>query len=309
MDPPRWSGRAPDRRLPRTRGDGPRAPGAAVFLAEASPHTRGWPRSPQRKKGTDRGFPAHAGMDPCWPRRSRGRCRLPRTRGDGPASVRSARWTVRASPHTRGWTRGRLDGIGDVYGFPAHAGMDRSTNRKRADWTWLPRTRGDGPVSMSSVHPLMVASPHTRGWTRQLELAPACRLGFPAHAGMDPSAPSARPPSTRLPRTRGDGPQRLAGGGTYQWASPHTRGWTRPAGRGGPPTGGFPAHAGMDRRPRRPRRPRGRLPRTRGDGPRYASASMRRLVASPHTRGWTLRPGADDARRGGFPAHAGMDRG
>ena len=147
-----------------------------------------------------------------------------------------------------------------------------------------------------------LASPHTRGWTLQL--------------GGRQSMP------TRLPRTRGDGPRGRA-------TSPHRgytgrRGCRLPRTRGDGPwerTGwhglasGFPAHAGMD--PRRESGGRGgrRLPRTRGDGPpetRSTRASRTRgqcehVMASPHTRGWTVGDALARAANSGFPAHAGMD--
>ena len=50
-----------------------------------------------------------------------------------------------------------------------------------------------------------------------------------------------------------------------------------------------------------------RLPRTRGDGPRPAACWRRRMMASPHTRGWTQRGADYDVSTWGFPAHAGMD--
>ena len=111
-------------------------------------------------------------------------------------------------------------------------------------------------------------SPHTRGWT-----------GFLA----EPSQLH-----LRVPRTRGDGPDRFLVRAMDRRCSPHTRGWTGAAdcrtreGLGVPRTRGdgpesarvvvgagevFPAHAGMDR--------------NSGWGERAVSA------CSPHTRGWT----------------------
>ena len=75
-------------RLPRTRGDGPRRIVVGAVVHEASPHTRGWTPYLQREATALEGFPAHAGMDLlAWRCRTSLR-RLPRTRGDGP-------WTIR----------------------------------------------------------------------------------------------------------------------------------------------------------------------------------------------------------------------
>ena len=77
----------------------------------------------------DYGFPAHAGMDLLPVDTGFDRARLPRTRGDGPRPAPAPRVPLRASPHTRGWTRRADVGpLGDE-GFPAHAGMDPGGRR------------------------------------------------------------------------------------------------------------------------------------------------------------------------------------
>ena len=69
--------------------------------------------------------------------------------------------------------------------------------------------------------------------------------------------------------------------------APQQRGWTVGRGHERDRVRGSPAHAGMD--PSRPcvRSARGRLPRTRGDGPAAYSTPSCRRAAPPHTRGWT----------------------
>ena len=191
----RGRGRArDDRRLPRTRGDGPAYLPHAPARFLASPHTRGWTHQSRRGQRRTLGFPAHAGMD-LWRRRcQRSRYRLPRTRGDGP----------------------RGGGAGGARG----GGGGEDTMRG------LPRTRGDGPAEYRSQYVEARASPHTRGWTPGRDLAPADRTGFPAHAGMDPCCIRASASRRWLPRTRGDGPLDEHERTLRQMASPHTRGWT-----------------------------------------------------------------------------------
>ena len=70
---------------------------------------------------------------------------------------------------------------------------------------------------------------------------------------------------------------------------------------------GFPAHAGMDPSKSPDPDPDRRLPRPRGDGPAFPSISLALSKASPPTRGWPRLRRHKDARRAGFPAHAGMD--
>ena len=267
MDPPSAAYSLRRRWLPRTRGDGPSERSWRGQALKASPHTRGWTLT--RRPGTALvdGFPAHAGMDPRRAGGSDTRTWLPRTRGDGPFPASTPPVGATASPHTRGWTARLRHRVALVPGFPAHAGMDPYLCAPADQRHRLPRTRGDGPAHDTSDATPDGASPHTRGWTLLGVGRVVTELGFPAHAGMDPT-PAPRPSSCwGLPRTRGDGPVESQSVSDVPGASPHTRGWTHRGAGTAPVNVGFPAHAGMD--PRRdlacPRSPR--LPRTRGDGP------------------------------------------
>ncbi len=328
MDPIRLHSAISRDRLPRTRGDGPESGITHPASAAASPHTRGWTRGAGIPAGAHPGFPAHAGMDPGPFRSSAPISWLPRTRGDGPVGDWRRAAAMRASPHTRGWTRvkGSAGKIGR--GFPAHAGMDPA-HASVASWaSWLPRTRGDGPYTPRQASRVRQASPHTRGWTRRRLAEGGGHEGFPAHAGMDPCQGIGGKNRSGLPRTRGDGPRDHFTNAGLPEASPHTRGWTLPGGGRIAKRLGFPAHAGMD--PAHPAysalplglpRTRGDgpfsrnrqlpcigLPRTRGDGPQARPSRMWPLTASPHTRGWTLWALFHWWVPSGFPAHAGMDR-
>ena len=75
---------------------------------------------------SDRGFPAHAGMDPSYRSSWGSSAGLPRTRGDGPLYPVVSPDVNAASPHTRGWTVLALWQQACSSGFPAHAGMDPS---------------------------------------------------------------------------------------------------------------------------------------------------------------------------------------
>ena len=170
-----------------------------------------------------------------------------------------------------------------------------------------PPTRGWTRARRSAL-PSASGSPPTRGWTAHIHWASCAKLGFPAHAGMDPRTCRHGAGGRRFPRPRGDGPELGFLAPFFDAVSPPTRGWTHHLQRQRMRRQGFPAHAGMDlRRPHcRPRRTG--FPRPRGDGP-YAEDYVRRFGGvSPPTRGWTLflLLGAD--RVLGFPAHAGMDR-
>ena len=185
--------------------------------------------------------------------------------------------------------------------------MDPGQPDQGAGRARLPRTRGDGPHDMCAADRGAGASPHTRGWTRRRHARGAARRGFPAHAGMDPGGHRADRGRGGLPRTRGDGPFPASAPAAMVAASPHTRGWTHLFPEGVLLSAGFPAHAGMDPGSRGGATRRGRLPRTRGDGPSPMTGRTPRRRASPHTRGWTRAGPAHVGRARGFPAHAGMD--
>ena len=277
-------------RLPRTRGDGPAESLVRPPEPRASPHTRGWTRHARPLLGTGHGFPAHAGMDPWSPCSARCGAWLPRTRGDGPETCGVTDGNVPASPHTRGWTRMCLSVTTRRPGFPAHAGMDPQQHSTAGRDTRLPRTRGDGPTAVGLPAVADMASPHTRGWTHDPAGRTASPGGFPAHAGMDPAQRAGDGLGAGLPRTRGDGPCSRSALAVASAASPHTRGWTRPARPRPAHRPGFPAHAGMDPPVRGPPAGWPRLPRTRGDGPQLPRGRAGGVRASPHTRGWTLLP-------------------
>ena len=212
-------------------------------------------------------------------------------------------------------------------GSPAHAGMDPrasadSWNCKRLPRTrgdgpgrsqeprsqlGLPRTRGDGPLAGPIARQATAAPPHTRGWTRVLARMRHARIGSPAHAGMDRRRASSGRQSSRLPRTRGDGPVVVTRIDPFGAAPPHTRGWTASGTRRLAGTPGSPAHAGMDPDRHRLHVPCDGLPRTRGDGPYVNAVSWSGREAPPHTRGWTRVFTVRGHRQAGSPAHAGMD--
>ena len=173
---------------------------------------------------------------------------------------------MRAAPHQRGWTRRRLACNPASPGCPAPAGMDPLRDYFAAKAMGLPRTSGDGPVTLNGCDTHDRAAPHQRGWTlRQPHQArPPC--GCPAPAGMDPAATMKASPSSWLPRTSGDGPNssapwqtgyraaRTSGDGpaspalnlSEEAAAPHQRGWTLLNAKRVAELLGCPAPAGMD---------------------------------------------------------------
>ena len=300
-------------RIPRTRGDGPLVELRGRVETSDSPHARGWTRAAPPGVRAGNGFPARAGMDPLPGGPREGLGGIPRTRGDGPADGSNAKFSPEDSPHARGWTGPRRHGGGGRrwtlgggrrvhhdHGFPARAGMDPACTRTGIAPARIPRTRGDGPRPARPTTSIVRDSPHARGWTDRRDGVGARTVGFPARAGMDPRRDRPRRGAAGIPRTRGDGPRRADVDGSRP-ADSRTRG-ARPAGRAG-----FPARAGMDPVELRGAADHGRIPRTRGDGPRRPDWRRWRRGDSPHARGWTLEALLDRHDDLGFPARAGMD--
>ena len=308
MDPATSAGAGGPRRIPRTRGDGPRGGGLVDAHRGDSPHPRGWTVSYLRALRKRAGFPAPAGMDPGEERGERGRLWIPRTRGDGPGSPRALLRPMRDSPHPRGWTQQPALPDPPRRGFPAPAGMDRPEVPGPARGDRIPRTRGDGPELQSVDGPADADSPHPRGWTPHEGHVRPGRDGFPAPAGMDPAAYNPRRGRLGIPRTRGDGPASMSMVRMGGPDSPHPRGWTRAVVGQARGRRGFPAPAGMDPARRLSSTMADGIPRTRGDGPRSLCAIGSLLPDSPHPRGWTHGYRVGDLDLEGFPAPAGMDR-
>ena len=308
MDPcricsPRWTGG-----IPRARGDGPPIVRVQRWSGSDSPRSRGWTPGRDEVAAGVEGFPALAGMDPRSGSSSRGKCWIPRARGDGPAAGRPPGGGLWDSPRSRGWTPGHDEVAAGVEGFPALAGMDPRWAGGRPIGERIPRARGDGPYFELPCRGPGGDSPRSRGWTPGTPSGARPDAGFPALAGMDPRARARAPGRRGIPRARGDGPQARAPGRRARPDSPRSRGWTVGLGRLRQDVDGFPALAGMDPCLRlRPPRPAG-IPRARGDGPSRTTWGGRPGRDSPRSRGWTVSAAAAGHPPPGFPALAGMDR-
>ncbi len=212
-----------------------------------------------------------------------------------------------AAPHTRGSTRDHRPAASGSAGCPAHAGIDPRKRRVDLVRKRLPRTRGDRPCNPTLTDGRAGAAPHTRGSTRARAHASQQSVGCPAHAGIDPAREDRSSALARLPRTRGDRPEKDKRPPRISEAAPHTRGSTREGSLEALGADGCPAHAGIDPLNRdTPASPVG-LPRTRGDRPEALREPWHGGVAAPHTRGSTHVRAVDMHADRGCPAHAGID--
>ncbi len=149
--------------LPRIRGDRPVRRDAGILHWVATPHTRGSTFAEKNIDHTECGYPAYAGIDPERNYPHLAHRRLPRIRGDRPKSLSCVLRQYWATPHTRGSTLLGKNLYTTLNGYPAYAGIDRSLWRRVIRHRWLPRIRGDRPVSIHAPERGATAAPQTRG--------------------------------------------------------------------------------------------------------------------------------------------------
>ncbi len=124
IDPYRNLPAAAPQGLPRMRGDRPDARSADGSTERAAPHARGSTQGRSQDRARRAGCPACAGIDPCPASLTSTRARLPRMRGDRPASAIAQPWQRTAAPHARGSTRAGVVARHGRRGCPACAGID-----------------------------------------------------------------------------------------------------------------------------------------------------------------------------------------
>ena len=91
-------------------------------------------------------------------------------------------------------------------GYPAYAGTDPNGREYQRRHDRLPRIRGDRPLVGFLPNCVIVATPHTRGSTREMIDLAWEIIGYPAYAGIDPQSMVSRYKFLGLPRIRGDRP-------------------------------------------------------------------------------------------------------
>ena len=293
--------------LPRMRGDRPLPCARQSRPPVATPHARGSTRAQGCHGIRGAGYPACAGIDrnrPFEDERTEG---LPRMRGDRPGTCEGLTPDASATPHARGSTRADAVQGGDLFGYPACAGIDRSKETGLRPRTRLPRMRGDRPAEGLPGYEGHQATPHARGSTTRLRERRDEGHGYPACAGIDPDMPSLTLRPIGLPRMRGDRPLVFDELQAMGKATPHARGSTPMSPLRRARWIGYPACAGIDPSPPREAWIDSRLPRMRGDRPLSSTAPTSRGTATPHARGSTRKPLARLLHPLGYPACAGID--
>ncbi len=171
---------------------------------------------------------------------------LPRMRGDRPDidAVQKSKKTF--TPHARGSTRSLYPRYGSGNVYPACAGIDLPDEPYAAAGDGLPRMRGDRPFWINEEEEEEWFTPHARGSTWDQTNTGIAVSVYPACAGIDPTGRTKGFLFQRLPRMRGDRPQRRGPQPLAFRFTPHARGstWFR---RALVPEGPvYPACAGID---------------------------------------------------------------
>ncbi len=232
---------------PRTRGDLPIISQPGISIPWSSPHARGSSASGCRRRGRSIVVPARAGIFLAFSTVSVVGGSRPRTRGDLPRCLSAAAASLESSPHARGSSRDDEQVLTFGVVVPARAGIFRMHCISALLIQCRPRTRGDLPVTTSSVRFHCASSPHARGSSPPDRLSRRPGRVVPARAGIFPSTAASSTARTRRPRTRGDLPERRDCHDDVLPSSPHARGSSRGTGAGRARDAVVPARAGIFR--------------------------------------------------------------
>ena len=158
----------------------------------SSPHTRGAPSRPWRRRGFRGIIPAYAGSTQEGLVGILGHADHPRIRGEHTGLISDKVVPIGSSPHTRG-----------------ARSIGRRTAGANADH---PRIRGEHPACRSPPSQRVGSSPHTRGAPERVLRRLHRRRIIPAYAGSTHSLPRAPSSAADHPRIRGEHP-----GGGWHW--------------------------------------------------------------------------------------------
>ena len=151
--------------LPRMRGDPPFPDVVKRLICPSTPHARGSTPRYTKNRTAYVVYPACAGIHHtewwlhAWP------ARLPRMRGDPPASSDKRAATNASTPHARGSTPPAQDHVRVRRVYPACAGIHHNQAAIIDFLQRLPRMRGDPPAAQNMITPIYSSTPHARGST------------------------------------------------------------------------------------------------------------------------------------------------
>ena len=235
---PRW-------RFPRVCGDVPDTWFRRWRGWRFSPRMRGCSPPVVHRPGTDRVFPAYAGMFLPAQTSFWGALGFPRVCGDVPVCRHIESRVKQFSPRMRGCSANALARAVTTAVFPAYAGMFRSRPPHRPKGSGFPRVCGDVPTAYDYKDAGQTFSPRMRGCSDIGQHTPYPYNVFPAYAGMFRRCGVRWPHDRSFPRVCGDVPVDLVGFGLNLLFSPRMRGCSAFLSPGIACELVFPAYAGM----------------------------------------------------------------
>ena len=234
-----------------------------------TPHARGSTIPAKTKKKQNIVYPACAGIDPPLKKEMFPDFSLPRMRGDRPPPLFLLTRATAFTPHARGSTLLPPPHPRHLPVYPACAGIDLMQSDGGDSLRCLPRMRGDRPLLISSYKSYTTFTPHARGSTEGDADDPCYTLVYPACAGIDRCPNLASTTCIGLPRMRGDRPPVHGLLRRSLLFTPHARGSTLQKRLALYCKTVYPACAGIDLVPSVVIFCQVRLPRMRGDRPRF----------------------------------------
>ncbi len=193
-----------------------------------------------------------------------------------------------SSPHARGWSGVARYPSSCTDVVPARAGVVLARARGPGPGRSRPRTRGGGPRVERVPEPLVVSSPHARGWSMTPRRHGAMTSVVPARAGVVPTVLEFTDAEIR--------------------SSPHARGWSAVEGTELQLDAVVPARAGVVLLRVEAHGGDAGRPRTRGGGPGGGPRPGRVERSSPHARGWSIGGVDPKIVEAVVPARAGVVR-
>ena len=195
---------AVQRAHPRSRGENPTRPGAAVRHWGSSPLTRGKPHCVGLCDACARLIPAHAGKTSQSGTMRAGFTAHPRSRGENAAGFGFAAGAGGSSPLTRGKPCRAVMVCGPMRLIPAHAGKTLWSRPPTRTEPAHPRSRGENLIGAGRSLIQGGSSPLTRGKPSPGMVERVDSRLIPAHAGKTCVCFGGRGAVSAHPRSRGE---------------------------------------------------------------------------------------------------------
>ena len=171
-------------------------------------------------------FSTHVGLNRAAPLRVSGVMSILHTRGVEPNRKNSGKQQEHYSPHTWGWTKNPFKIKAQANLFSTHVGLNRLSLLQVLSLVSILHTRGVEPRQEKEERDRISYSPHTWGWTANIQLPTNYIDLFSTHVGLNREGQRRFSQAYTILHTRGVEPSPLHLLNSKILYSPHTWGWT-----------------------------------------------------------------------------------